>query len=216
MKPPAGLPSAIPQKQHSKLNQVCTCHSREVKSGNTWSTLSSSSSSSCSSSSINRCLALKEKGSVLKWTIKRSNNAYVMRISAHGKQISKRETHTQERETNGRSGEAESRGYRSRSRSCLCCGKTSVWSAPLPRFSHVYWTSATLLRPGFISGQQLRWRTRCLDMSCLDELARVCYRSCRAKPCITPAPSEVRHLRHVIFHRDSPVNQHTGHPPLFH
>ena len=94
MKPPAGLPSAIPQKQHSKLNQVCTCHSREVKSGNTWSTLSSSSSSSCSSSSINRCLALKEKGSVLKWTIKRSNNAYVIRISAHGKQISKRETHT--------------------------------------------------------------------------------------------------------------------------
>lgn len=39
----------------------------------------------------------------------------------------------------------DSREQGDRSRRRLCCGTTSVWSALLPRFSHVYWTSATLL-----------------------------------------------------------------------
>ena len=51
------------------------------------------------------------------------------------------------------------------------------WTAPFPRFSHVHRTPATPLSPGLFLAHSWDEGPRCSDVSRLDELARVCYRS---------------------------------------
>lgn len=60
-------------------------------------------------------------------------------------------------------------------RRCLCCWKTSVWSALLPTslHPHLHPLNHTVL-PGFISDLQLKWRTPCLDVNRFDEWGCTC------------------------------------------